>query len=106
MHRFLASLPDDTLVILFVVFTNRGNKIRLISARKANKKEQYMSVKTRKEQIEYLKNLKDEDIDYSDAPAVTDFTHWEPNPSLTIKLSDNNSTMPPETRLTITQINP
>ena len=37
-------------------------------------------MKTRKEQIEHLKNLKDEDIDYSDAPAVTDFTNWQPNP--------------------------
>jgi uncharacterized protein (DUF4415 family) len=37
-------------------------------------------MKTRLEQIEYLKNLKDEDIDYSDAPQVTDFTNWEPNP--------------------------
>lgn len=41
-------------------------------------KEQYM--KTRKDQIEHLKNLKDEDIDYSDAPAVVDFTNWQPNP--------------------------
>lgn len=39
-----------------------------------------MSAKTRKEQIEYIKNLKDDAIDYSDAPAVTDFTHWQPNP--------------------------
>lgn len=39
-----------------------------------------MSAKTRKQQIEYIKNLKDDDIDYSDAPEVTDFTHWEPNP--------------------------
>lgn len=30
---------DNELVILFVVFTHRGRKIRLISARKANKKE-------------------------------------------------------------------
>ena len=37
-------------------------------------------MKTRLEQIEYLKNLKDEDIDYSDAPAVTDFINWQPNP--------------------------
>lgn len=32
-----------------------------------------------KSQIEYLQNLKDEDIDYSDAPATTDFTNWKPN---------------------------
>lgn len=37
-------------------------------------------MKTRKEQIEYIKNLKDEDIDFSDAPEVTDFTNWQPNP--------------------------
>lgn len=37
-------------------------------------------MKTRKEQIEYIKNLKDEDIDYSDAPEITDFTNWQPNP--------------------------
>lgn len=37
-------------------------------------------MKTRKEQIEHLKNLKDEEIDYSDASAVTDFTNWQPNP--------------------------
>lgn len=37
-------------------------------------------MKTRQEQIEYIRNLKDEDIDYSDAPAVTDFTNWQPNP--------------------------
>lgn len=30
---------DDAWVILFVVFTHRGSKIRLISARKANKRE-------------------------------------------------------------------
>lgn len=39
-----------------------------------------MSTKTRKQQIEYIKNLKDDDIDYSDAPEATDFTYWEPNP--------------------------
>lgn len=37
-------------------------------------------MKTRQEQIEYLKNLNDDDIDYSDAPAVIDFTNWKPNP--------------------------
>ncbi len=49
-----------------------------------------MSVKTRKEQIEYLKNLKDENINYSDAPAVTDFIDWQPNPffkSVKVQLS-------------------
>jgi uncharacterized DUF497 family protein len=30
---------DGEIIILFVVFTKRGNKIRLISARKANKQE-------------------------------------------------------------------
>lgn len=30
---------EDEIVILFVVFTHRGRKIRLISARKANKRE-------------------------------------------------------------------
>lgn len=39
-----------------------------------------MSTKTRKEQIEYIKQLKDDNIDYSDAPAVTDFVDWQPNP--------------------------
>lgn len=39
-----------------------------------------MSTKTRKQQLEYIKNLRDEDIDYSDAPAATDFVHWETNP--------------------------
>lgn len=37
-------------------------------------------MKTRLEQLEYLKNLKDEDIDYSDAPEVNDFTNWQSNP--------------------------
>ena len=34
----------------------------------------------RKKQIKHLKNLKDEDIDFSDIPEVTNFTGWEPNP--------------------------
>ena len=42
-----------------------------------------MNAKTRKEQIEYIKKLKDEDIDYSDAPTVTDFIDWQPNPFFT-----------------------
>jgi hypothetical protein len=37
-------------------------------------------MKTRQEQIKYLKNLKDEEIDFSDIPKVTDFTYWKPNP--------------------------
>jgi uncharacterized protein (DUF4415 family) len=37
-------------------------------------------MKSRQHQIEYIRNLKDEDIDYSDAPEVTDFTNWHPNP--------------------------
>jgi uncharacterized protein (DUF4415 family) len=37
-------------------------------------------MKSRQHQIEYIRNLKDEDIDYSDAPEVTDFTNWQPNP--------------------------
>ena len=37
-------------------------------------------MKSRQEQIRYLKNLKDNDIDFSDAPEVTDFTNWQPNP--------------------------
>jgi len=37
-------------------------------------------MKTRQEQVEYLKNLKDKDIDFSDIPEVTDFTNWKPNP--------------------------
>jgi uncharacterized protein (DUF4415 family) len=37
-------------------------------------------MKTRTEQIEYLKNLAYDDIDYSDIPAITNFTNWEPNP--------------------------
>ena len=37
-------------------------------------------MKTRKEQLEHLKNLKDEDIDFSDIPEVTDFKDWQPNP--------------------------
>ena len=39
-----------------------------------------MKIKTRQEQIEFLKNLKDEDIDFSDIPEITDLTGWEPNP--------------------------
>ncbi len=35
--------------------------------------------KTREEQINYLKNLKDKDIDFSDIPETTDFSGWEPN---------------------------
>lgn len=37
-------------------------------------------MKTRQEQLDYIKNQKDEDIDYTDAPAITDFTNWHPNP--------------------------
>lgn len=37
-------------------------------------------MKTRQEQIEFLKNLKDEDIDYSDIPETTNFISWQPNP--------------------------
>lgn len=36
-------------------------------------------MKTREEQIKYLKNLKDEDIDFSDAPEVSDLSGWQPN---------------------------
>lgn len=32
------------------------------------------------EELKALVNMKDEDIDYSDIPEVTDFTGWEPNP--------------------------
>lgn len=32
------------------------------------------------EELKALANMKDEDIDYSDIPEVTDFTGWEPNP--------------------------
>ena len=35
--------------------------------------------KTRDEQLNHLKNLKDEDIDFSDIPEVTDFTGWSTN---------------------------
>lgn len=34
-------------------------------------------MKTRQEQIEYLKNIKDENIDYSDIPAVEDFSPFK-----------------------------
>lgn len=34
----------------------------------------------RKQQIAYLKSLKDEDIDFSDIPEVSDDTDWQPNP--------------------------
>jgi uncharacterized protein (DUF4415 family) len=37
-------------------------------------------MKTRQEQIKYLNNLKDEEIDFSDIPEVTDFKNWKPNP--------------------------
>ena len=37
-------------------------------------------MKTRQEQLETLRKLKDEDIDYSDIPEITDFTNWQPNP--------------------------
>ena len=37
-------------------------------------------MKTRQEQIEHLKNLKDEDIDYSDIPAVEDFSQFRQVP--------------------------
>ncbi len=32
------------------------------------------------EELKALANMKDEDIDYSDIPEITDFTGWEPNP--------------------------
>lgn len=32
------------------------------------------------EELKALANMKDEDIDYSDTPEITDFTGWEPNP--------------------------
>jgi hypothetical protein len=35
---------------------------------------------TREQQIERLKNLPDDKIDFSDAPEVTEFTGWEPSP--------------------------
>ena len=33
-------------------------------------------LKTREEQLQYLKNLKDEDIDYSDIPRLTGKEEW------------------------------
>lgn len=37
-------------------------------------------MKNRQEQINHLKNLKDKDINFSDAPEVEDLTNWQPNP--------------------------
>ena len=33
--------------------------------------------RTREEQIEYLKNMPDSEIDYSDIPPITDFTEFQ-----------------------------
>jgi hypothetical protein len=33
--------------------------------------------RTREEQIEYLKNMPDSEIDYSDIPPITDFTGFQ-----------------------------
>jgi uncharacterized protein (DUF4415 family) len=32
------------------------------------------------EELKALESMRDEDIDYSDIPEITDFTGWEPNP--------------------------
>jgi hypothetical protein len=32
------------------------------------------------EELKHLANMRDEDIDYSGIPEITDFTGWEPNP--------------------------
>ena len=61
-------LLEDLVVV--VVYTERGEKIRLISMRKANQKER----KAYEEKILFgraaLRNLKDEEIDYSDIPEL------------------------------------
>lgn len=36
--------------------------------------------KSREEQLAHLRNLKDEDIDFSDAPEIDGTENWRPNP--------------------------
>ena len=37
-------------------------------------------MKTRQDQIKFLNNLKDINLDYSDIPEVSNFNNWQPNP--------------------------
>jgi uncharacterized protein (DUF4415 family) len=39
-----------------------------------------MVTKSREEQLEFLRNMKDEDIDYSDIPEIDGTELWRPNP--------------------------
>ena len=63
--------------ILFVIYTEREDKKRIISARLANKMNNFIinGVKVSEEQYNRIKNmpqLSDEEIDYSDIPPLTD----------------------------------
>lgn len=39
-----------------------------------------MVTKSREEQLEFLRNMKDEDIDFSDIPEIDGTELWRPNP--------------------------
>jgi uncharacterized DUF497 family protein len=41
-EQIIGKIDSETIIILFVVYTKRGNAIRIISARKASKRERYM----------------------------------------------------------------
>jgi uncharacterized protein (DUF4415 family) len=57
--------------VIMVVHTESETIIRIISARKANKYEEKPTSTKSKTDFVRLDKMKDEDIDYSDAPTIT-----------------------------------